>query len=93
MKININNNTITVEGNITTISDAEKVINTLHSLSDKDLIILRIKDSFSLPSSIIGELLKLHDQGKKIIVEVKDPVLYELLDDLNLIKTFNVKRI
>jgi hypothetical protein len=30
---------------------------------------------------------------KKIILEVKDPVLYELLDDLNLTKTFSVKRI
>jgi hypothetical protein len=93
MKTEIHNNTIVIKGNITSISDAEKIINLLHSLSNNDVIILKILDSFSLPSSIIGELLKLHDMGKKIILEVKDPVLYELLDDLNLTKTFSVKRI
>jgi hypothetical protein len=93
MKTEIHNNTIVIKGNITSISDAEKIINLLHSLSNNNVIILKILDSFSLPSSIIGELLKLHDMGKKIILEVKDPVLYELLDDLNLTKTFSVKRI
>jgi hypothetical protein len=93
MNLNISNNILTVEGNITTINDAEKIINALYSLSDKDSVIIKIKDSFSLPSSIIGELLKLTDMGKKVILEVKDPVLYEMLDDLNLTKTFNVKRI
>lgn len=93
MKTEIHNNTIVIKGNITSISDAEKIINLLHSLSNNDVIILKILDSFSLPSSIIGELLKLHDMGKKIILEVKDPVLYELLDDLNLTKTFSVKKI
>jgi hypothetical protein len=93
MNLNISNNILTVEGNITTINDAEKIINALYSLSDKDSVIIKIKDSFSLPSSIIGELLKLTDMGKKVILEVKDPVLHEMLDDLNLTKTFNVKRI
>ncbi|WP_024787648.1 MULTISPECIES: hypothetical protein [unclassified Lebetimonas] len=93
MNLSINNNILTIEGNITTIEDAEKIINALYSLSDKDSIIVKIKDSFSLPSSIIGELLKLTDMEKKVILEVKDPVLYEMLDDLNLTKTFNVKRI
>ncbi|WP_024789794.1 hypothetical protein [Lebetimonas sp. JH292] len=93
MNLSINNNILTIEGNITTIKDAEKIINALYSLSDKDSIIIKIKNSFSLPSSIIGELLKLTDMGKKVILEVKDPVLYEMLDDLNLTKTFNVKRI
>jgi hypothetical protein len=93
MKTEIHNNTIVIKGNITSISDAEKIINLLHSLSNNNVIILKILDSFSLPSSIIGELLKLHNMGKKIILEVKDPVLYELLDDLNLTKAFSVKRI
>jgi hypothetical protein len=93
MNININNNILEIEGNITTIKDAEKIINALYSLNNKDTVIVKIKDSFSLPSSIIGELLKLTDMGKKIILEVKDPVLHEMLDDLNLTKTFNVKRI
>jgi hypothetical protein len=93
MEAKLNNNSIIIKGNITTIKDAEKIINLLNSISDKNVIILRILDSFSLPSSIIGELLKLSDMDKKIILEVKDPVLYELLDDLNLTKTFSVKRI
>jgi hypothetical protein len=93
MDIKLNENVINVKGNITTISDAEKVIQFLHSLSDKDTIVLRILDGFSLPSSIIGELLKLHDMGKNIIIEIKDSVLYELLDDLNLTKIFTVKKV
>ncbi|GAX87055.1 conserved hypothetical protein [Lebetimonas natsushimae] len=93
MEVKVHNNTITIKGNITTIADAEQIINILHSINDKDIIIIKILESFALPSSIIGELLKLHDMGKKIVLEVRDPVLYELIDDLNLTKTFSVKRI
>jgi hypothetical protein len=94
MEFNINQhgNIIEVEGIIKTIANAESVIEALKN-TNGNFIVLRIKESFGMPSSIIGYLVKLKDEGKQISLEVGSDILYELLDNLNLIKTFNVKKI
>jgi hypothetical protein len=93
LEIEVSGNVINIKGNIITISDAHQIVQLLNSLTDKNFIVIRILDSFALPSSVIGELLKLHKKGKNIVIEVKDNVLYELLDDLGLTKIFSVKKV
>ncbi len=94
MEFNIHQhgNTIEIEGVIKTIANAESVIDALKTINS-DYIILKVKDSFGMPSSIIGYLVKLKDEGKQISLEIGSDILYELLDNLNLIHTFNVKKI
>ena len=91
-RINQIGNIVEVEGLIKTINDSEAVIDTLRNINS-DSIVLRIKDSFGLPSSIIGYLVKLKDEGKSVMLEVGSPILFELLENLNLKDTFHVRKI
>ena len=91
-QIHKNGNELKINGIIKKISEAESVIEALKEI-DSPRIYIKIEESFGLPSSIIGYLVKLNDEGKKIFLEVKSQVLYELLEDLNLINLFNVKKI
>jgi hydrogenase maturation factor len=92
MEIKQNSNLIDVYGVIKTIQDSQELISAIKNASKSGSIIIRINDSFSIPSTVIGELLKIKDSGVDIGVEVKDDILYELLDDLNLVSTFNVRK-
>ena len=56
-------------------------------------IIVKTPESFSMTSSVIGFFIKVIFQDKvSIHVYVKDDRLYSLLEDLNLIETFKVKK-
>ena len=92
MDIRQTGNMVEVDGVIKTINDSQMLVNAIKDASRNGNVIIKINDSFSLPSTIIGELLKLKDNGVKITLEVKDEILYELLDDLNLVTIFNVKK-
>jgi hypothetical protein len=92
MNLQRQGNVIIVEGVIKSLSDAESLISELGSIND-DTIILRIVDSFSFPSKVIGYLMKLKDQGKRITLEVGSDILYQLLDDLGMVTEFNVRKI
>ena len=93
MDIRQTGNMIEVDGVIKTINDSQILVNAIKDASRNGSVIIKINDSFSLPSTVIGELLKIKDNGVKITLEVKDEILYELLDDLNLVTIFNVKKI
>jgi len=86
-------NIIEVDGVIKTINDSQMLVNTIKDASRNGSVVIKINDSFSLPSTVIGELLKLKDNGVNISLEVKDEILYELLDDLNLVSAFNVRKL
>jgi len=90
-KIEKNGNIVTIRGIIKKVTDAESVIETLKEINSPNIYI-KIPDSFGLPSSIIGYLVKLTDEGKKVYLEIASDTLYELLDDLNLTKKFNVRK-
>jgi len=92
MDLQIQGNTIYIKSPIVTLNDVEEVIKTLNSLENESQIILNIK-SFSLPSSVIGELIRLHDKGVSITINVEDPTLYELLDALQLTQKFKIRKI
>jgi len=93
MEIRQSGNNLEVNGVIKTINDSQVLVNAIKDAAKNGSVIIKINDSFSLPSTVIGELLKLKDNNVKIILEIKDEILYELLDDLNLVKEFNVSKI
>ncbi|MFQ3574090.1 MAG: hypothetical protein SNJ53_05600 [Thermodesulfovibrionales bacterium] len=87
---------ITILGNIQSIEDYQEIKDAVRALTDKghNSITLRIPDSLSMPSSVIGFLLKLvHVDNVGVSMLVGDDRLYNLLDILNLITIFKVKRV
>lgn len=87
---------ITILGNIQSIEDYQEIKDTVRSLTDKGhtSITMRITDSLSMPSSVIGFLLKLvHVDNISVSILVGDDRLYNLLDILNLISIFKVKKV
>ncbi len=94
MDIISNSNTITITGNIKKISDFQDIKNKIEPIIQKSQnLTINIKDSISLTSTIIGYLNKLVlKDGINIQITVGDIGLYELLEDLNLISTFRVKK-
>jgi len=86
-------NELTINGNIKTIDDSIAIKNAAKRLqaSGCNSISLRIPDSFSMPSAVIGFLMKLVNHDKiKLSIKVGDPRLMELMDELQLTATFRV---
>ena len=84
---------IEIKGLIKSINDVEIIKDTIGKQLTNDYIKLRIIDSFAIPSSILGYLIKLKSEGVKISMEVGDEGLYELLSDLNVIEEFDIQKI
>jgi PDZ domain-containing secreted protein len=93
MNITKTNNLIEVEGVIKTMNDANKLNDVLNEFKEGDSVTIKIKDSFAMPSAVIGTLLKKAGDGVKIKLEVHNDILYEVLDDLNLGSEFDIKKI
>lgn len=86
---------ITVVGNIKTIEDYQAIKTMVKNMVDKgkQTITVKIPDSLSMTSSVIGFFLKLiYGDNVKISMYVKDERLYNLLDVLNLVTVFDVKK-
>ena len=87
-------NTLNIEGNIKSIEDFEQIKMALDGMVNVyDSIVINVKDSISITSSVIGYLMKLVNEGKRIYLNVGTDDLYSLLSELDLINTFFVKRI
>jgi len=84
---------IEIEGLIKSINDAELVKDAISKQLTNNSIKLRVIDSFAIPSSILGYLIKLKAEEVRISMEVGDDGIYELLSDLNLIDEFDVHKI
>ena len=82
-----------IKGLIKSINDVELIKDTISKQLTHNYIKLRIIDSFAIPSSILGYLIKLRAEGVKISMEVGDLGLYELLSDLNVIDEFDIQKI
>ena len=91
MEITTSSNTVTIVGNIKSIQDFQDIKNELDSLkSSTTTITIELKDSISITSSVIGYLNKLILKDKiSLRMKLGNGQLMELLDDLNLVKTFN----
>ena len=86
---------ITIIGNIQSIEDYQEIKDTVRSVLSKGAaqITIKIPDSLSMPSSVIGFLLKLvHVDNVGITMLVKDDRLYNLMEILNLVTVLNVKK-
>ncbi|WP_456479612.1 hypothetical protein [Nautilia sp.] len=92
MNVETKGNVININSPIVTISDVENLIRILSSKENEPQITLNIK-SFSLPSSVIGEILRLNDEGTSVTVNVYDDTLYELFEALHLTNTLKVRKI
>jgi hypothetical protein len=94
MDISVSGRTVTMTGNIKSIGDYQTLKDTLERVVDtQKSIIINIKDSISITSSVIGYLTKLVQKDDiDIQIKVGDENLYELFDEINLIQLFKVTR-
>ncbi|MEN4045822.1 hypothetical protein [Sulfurimonas sp. NWX367] len=95
MTISVSANTVTINGNIKSIQDYQQIKETIDTLRTTHRhIVLVIKDSISITSSVIGYLNKLVLKDNiDLHVEVGDEQLMELFEDLNLVSLFHVKKV
>ena len=87
---------LTIIGNIKSIEDSIEIKNAINALQNKGSksIFLKIRDSFSMTSTVIGYLMKLVNLDKiTISLVVGDHRLYQLLEELSLVHSFNVRLI
>ena len=87
-------NELTITGNIKSIEDSSLIKDAINAIRKDGAESLRmnIKDSFSITSTVIGNLMKLvnHDKVALSII-IGDQRLYDLLMELNIAKTFNAR--
>lgn len=88
---------INIMGNIKSISDAQTIKDAITKAFQDDqqtMIELYIKDSFIITSSVIGFLVKAIKVDKMSLhVNVGSQELYEMLLEMNLIDTMNVRKV
>ncbi len=90
----IGTNELLVTGIIKTIDDSMALRGELQKLYEGgvDSIVLKIEDSFAMPSAVIGYLMKLVNRDKvKLKLVAGDVRLYQLLDELSLTESFGVR--
>ncbi len=86
-------NELVLSGPIKTIDDSMAVRAEVQKLVEEGAssLVLRIEDSFALPSAVIGYLMKLVNRDKvRLTLLAGDHRLRELLDELQLSGIFNV---
>ena len=95
MEISSTGSTVTITGNIKSIDDLQQIKSSLDNLTiDNKSITLKIINSISITSSVIGYFTKLiYKNNIHISMQVGDIRLYELLDELSLVSQFNVRKI
>ena len=95
MEISSSSNTITITGNIKSISDFSTIKNLIDgTIVNNKNITINIVDSLSITSSVIGYFNKLILKDKiNIDMKVGNDQLLHLLDDLNLRSTFKARKV
>jgi len=94
MNISVAGRTVTITGNIKSIGDYQALKDTLDGVvANEKSIVINIKDSISITSSVIGYLTKLLQKDNiNVQIKVGDENLYELFDEINLVQLFNVTK-
>ena len=94
MKVSSSQNILTISGNIKSVSHAHLLADEINEIiKDFKEIKIRILDSISITSSVIGYLCKLASLGHSIELHVTNKELCSLLDDLNLTQLLKVQHI
>ena len=87
---------LTIVGNIKSVEDSAEIKKAISDLLQNGAknIVLKITDSFSMTSTVIGHLMKLVNIDKvPVSMVVGDHRLYEILEELSLVNLFNVRLI
>jgi predicted aldo/keto reductase-like oxidoreductase len=87
---------ISISGNIKTITDYQDIKRVVKEQMEKGInnIDVKIVESFSITSSVVGFFLKVINKDKvQLNLYVKDDRLFKILNDLNLVELFNVKKL
>ncbi|MBF0345459.1 MAG: hypothetical protein HQL06_14675 [Nitrospirae bacterium] len=96
MEVTITNGSeVTINGHIKTIEDYQKIKQALNAVinNGEKKITVKIPQSLTMTSSVIGYLLKLvFENHIDLSLYVKDDKLYNLLDVLNLVTVFKVQK-
>ena len=85
---------LTISGNIKSIEDSAQIKEAVVALqkAGATAMVLKIEDSFSMTSTVIGFLTKLVQVDKVgVSLVVGDQRLYQLLEELCLIHPFNIR--
>lgn len=85
-----------IKGNIKTITDYEDIKRAIKEQMGRQIkdIDVKIEDSFSITSSVVGFFLKVINKDKiNLKILVKDDRLYKILRDLNLLELFKVSKL
>ena len=95
MEITNNANTVSITGNVKSVNDFQSIKTTLDNMkTSNSRIVIELKDSISITSSVIGYFNKLILKDKiNLHLVVGNEQLMQLLHDLNLVKIFNAKMI
>ena len=83
-----------ITGNIKSIEDSIQIKEAISHLLARGShsVLLKIQDSFSMTSTVIGYLMKLVNHDKvQVVCVIGDKRLFELIEELNLVQTFNAR--
>ena len=89
-------NEVSIIGNIKTMADYQDIKRVMQEQIEAgaNALTVKIPDSFSITSSVIGYFLKvINKDGITLSLQIKDERLMKILKDLNLIDLFNVKKL
>jgi len=94
MQISSSSNVATISGNIKTVSDFQEIKSTIDlMIQQHKSITLKITDSLSITSSVIGYFNKLVLKDKiNLSMSIGNEKLIELINDLNLTSTFKARK-
>ena len=94
MEISSTGSIVTIAGNIKSIGNLQTIKTCLDDMIQSNTsITLKIVNSISITSSVIGYLTKLvYKDNIHISMDIEDKRLYDLLDELSLVSLFNAKR-
>jgi len=90
------NGNLIITGEMKTIENYSSIKAALLELVNNGItsVVIEIKDSMTITSSIIGLFTKtVHGDGMKISLLISSDRLFNLLEDLNLVTVFNVKKL
>lgn len=95
MKISVesasNRRVVKIEGLVRGTEEVSRIKSEFSNFSENEVVELHFIDSYIIPSSLIGFLLKvIHEDRIKLKVIIEKQELYELLRRLNLTQSLNV---
>jgi len=95
MDISTSSNTVTITGNIKSVSDFQSIKSSVDEVKESNsTVIIVIKESLSITSSVIGYFNKLVLKDKiNLQMRVGNTQLLDLLDELSLMQVFKATKI